>query len=247
MTRPGASQHVRVLREVGLVRDRQAGKQRLYAHDACGSMPLTPAVRGPSTSGPAIRAGTPSRPYVRRRAPWPPTSSRPLARGRRALTPSGSGDAASGSIAFRPSACVHARPYGARRTDVTIQPTPSESAPGATAPPTRGERAIPRSPRRPAASGGPFAADPPAGQIPECRVRAASRRSPAAWGSCRFSEPLRIQESQGEIPEQGHGHDEADDVFGGHGPVTAARAMRATGASTAVVVATKARSTIVSS
>ena len=30
MTQPGASKHLRVLREVGLVRDRKAGKQRLY-------------------------------------------------------------------------------------------------------------------------------------------------------------------------------------------------------------------------
>ena len=33
MTQPGASKHLRVLREVGLVRDRKAGKQRLYALD----------------------------------------------------------------------------------------------------------------------------------------------------------------------------------------------------------------------
>jgi DNA-binding transcriptional ArsR family regulator len=30
MTQPGASKHLRVLREVGLVRDRKLGKQRLY-------------------------------------------------------------------------------------------------------------------------------------------------------------------------------------------------------------------------
>ena len=34
MTQPGATKHLRVLREVGLVRDRKAGKQRLYALDA---------------------------------------------------------------------------------------------------------------------------------------------------------------------------------------------------------------------
>jgi DNA-binding transcriptional ArsR family regulator len=34
ITQPGASKHLRVLREVGLVRDRRAGKQRLYALDA---------------------------------------------------------------------------------------------------------------------------------------------------------------------------------------------------------------------
>ena len=33
MTQPGASKHLRVLREVGLVQDRQAGKQRLYGLD----------------------------------------------------------------------------------------------------------------------------------------------------------------------------------------------------------------------
>jgi DNA-binding transcriptional ArsR family regulator len=36
MTQPGASKHLRVLREVGLVRDRRAGKQRLYGLDARG-------------------------------------------------------------------------------------------------------------------------------------------------------------------------------------------------------------------
>jgi hypothetical protein len=34
MTQPRASKHLRVLREVGLVRDRKAGKQRLYGLDA---------------------------------------------------------------------------------------------------------------------------------------------------------------------------------------------------------------------
>src|SRR4051812_40917963 len=36
MTQPGTSKHLRVLREVGLVRDRKAGKQRLYGLDARG-------------------------------------------------------------------------------------------------------------------------------------------------------------------------------------------------------------------
>src|SRR3954470_15801676 len=40
MTQPGASKHLRVLREVGLVRDRRAGKQRLYALDARGLRPV---------------------------------------------------------------------------------------------------------------------------------------------------------------------------------------------------------------
>ena len=34
MQQPQASKHLRVLREVGLVRDRKAGKQRLYGLDA---------------------------------------------------------------------------------------------------------------------------------------------------------------------------------------------------------------------
>src|SRR4030081_1082790 len=34
MTQPGASKHLRVLREVGLERNRNAGKQRLYGLDA---------------------------------------------------------------------------------------------------------------------------------------------------------------------------------------------------------------------
>jgi DNA-binding transcriptional ArsR family regulator len=40
MTQPGASKHLRVLREVGLVRDRKAGKQRLYALEAAELRPV---------------------------------------------------------------------------------------------------------------------------------------------------------------------------------------------------------------
>ena len=40
MTQPGASKHLRVLREVGLVRDRKAGRQRLYGLDAGGLRPV---------------------------------------------------------------------------------------------------------------------------------------------------------------------------------------------------------------
>src|SRR4030088_2231214 len=40
MTLPGASKPLRVLREVGLVRDRKAGKQRLYGLDARGLRPV---------------------------------------------------------------------------------------------------------------------------------------------------------------------------------------------------------------
>src|ERR671937_2493006 len=40
MTQPRASKHLRVLREVGLVRDRKEGKQRLYGLDARGLRPV---------------------------------------------------------------------------------------------------------------------------------------------------------------------------------------------------------------
>src|SRR5437763_15877385 len=40
LTQPGASKHLRVLREVGLVRDRRAGKHRLYGLDARGMRPV---------------------------------------------------------------------------------------------------------------------------------------------------------------------------------------------------------------
>jgi DNA-binding transcriptional ArsR family regulator len=40
MSQPGASKHLRVLREVGLVRHRTEGKQRLYALDARGLRPI---------------------------------------------------------------------------------------------------------------------------------------------------------------------------------------------------------------
>lgn len=40
MPQPGASKHLRVLREVGLVRVRKEGKQRLYGLDARGLRPV---------------------------------------------------------------------------------------------------------------------------------------------------------------------------------------------------------------
>ena len=40
MSQPRASKHLRVLREVGLVRDRRAGKRRLYGLDARGLRPV---------------------------------------------------------------------------------------------------------------------------------------------------------------------------------------------------------------
>src|SRR6185312_17107815 len=46
MTQPQASKHLRVLREVGLVRVHQAGKQRLYGLDARGLRPVHEWVGG---------------------------------------------------------------------------------------------------------------------------------------------------------------------------------------------------------
>jgi DNA-binding transcriptional ArsR family regulator len=40
ITQPRVSKHLRVLREVGLVRVREAGQQRLYALDARGLKPI---------------------------------------------------------------------------------------------------------------------------------------------------------------------------------------------------------------
>src|SRR3954471_12189561 len=40
MTQPGASKHLRVLREVGLMRNRKAGKQLLYGLDARWRRPV---------------------------------------------------------------------------------------------------------------------------------------------------------------------------------------------------------------
>jgi DNA-binding transcriptional ArsR family regulator len=40
MSQPRASKHLRVLREVGLVQDRKAGRQRLYGLDARGLQPV---------------------------------------------------------------------------------------------------------------------------------------------------------------------------------------------------------------
>src|SRR3979411_2175406 len=40
MTQAGASKHLRVLREVGVVRARKAGDQRLYSLDARGLRPI---------------------------------------------------------------------------------------------------------------------------------------------------------------------------------------------------------------
>lgn len=46
MTQPGASKHLRVLREVGLVRAREAGRERVYALDARGLRPVHEWVGG---------------------------------------------------------------------------------------------------------------------------------------------------------------------------------------------------------
>ena len=46
MTQPQASKHLRVLREVGLVQAREAGRQRLYGLDARGLRPVHEWVGG---------------------------------------------------------------------------------------------------------------------------------------------------------------------------------------------------------
>jgi DNA-binding transcriptional ArsR family regulator len=46
LTQPGASKHLRVLREVGLVRVREAGRERVYALDARGLRPIHEWVGG---------------------------------------------------------------------------------------------------------------------------------------------------------------------------------------------------------
>ncbi|GAB2789367.1 hypothetical protein GCM10027091_22090 [Streptomyces daliensis] len=60
------------------------------------------------------------------------------------------------------------------------------------------------------------------------------------------SEPLREDQGEGEVAQQGDGHDEADDVLGTHS-LSTPLAMRTTSANTATVVATKARSAIADS
>ena len=46
ITQPGASKHLRVLREVGLVHVREAGRERMYALDARGLRPIHEWVGG---------------------------------------------------------------------------------------------------------------------------------------------------------------------------------------------------------
>jgi hypothetical protein len=61
-----------------------------------------------------------------------------------------------------------------------------------------------------------------------------------------FSEPLREDQGEDEIAQQGDGHDQADNVLGGHSFVTPL-ATKTTSAKHAIVVTTKARSAIVNS
>ncbi len=61
-----------------------------------------------------------------------------------------------------------------------------------------------------------------------------------------LSEPLREDEGEDEVTQQGDGHDQADDVLGGHSFVTP-RATRATSANAAMMAMTKATSAIVNS
>src|SRR3954451_20087595 len=77
-------------------------------------------------------------------------------------------------------------------------------------------------------------------------MRAISWSTPARTGPIRYSEPLREDQGEDEIAQQDDGHDEADDVLGGHSFVTPL-ATSATSANTAIVVTTKARSAIVNS
>ncbi|EFL22709.1 hypothetical protein SSOG_02423 [Streptomyces himastatinicus ATCC 53653] len=60
------------------------------------------------------------------------------------------------------------------------------------------------------------------------------------------SEPLGEEEGEDQIAQQRDGHDQADDILGGHSFVTPL-ATRATSAKTASVATTKARSAIVGS
>jgi DNA-binding transcriptional ArsR family regulator len=46
MTQPGASKHLRVLRDVGLVRVRESGRERMYTLDARGLRPIQEWVGG---------------------------------------------------------------------------------------------------------------------------------------------------------------------------------------------------------
>jgi hypothetical protein len=70
--------------------------------------------------------------------------------------------------------------------------------------------------------------------------------SPAAAAAMDTSEPLREDEREDQVSEQGDGNDQADDVLDGHSFVTPL-ATRATNAKTAIVTTTKATSAIVCS
>jgi hypothetical protein len=61
-----------------------------------------------------------------------------------------------------------------------------------------------------------------------------------------FSEPLREEQGEDEIAHQGDGHEQADDVLGGHSRVTPL-ATSATSANNATVTTTKATSAIANS
>src|SRR3954466_9400559 len=61
MSQPGASKHLRELREVGLVRDRKAGKQRLHGLDARGLRPVHEWTAGSRSSGTRASTGWTSR------------------------------------------------------------------------------------------------------------------------------------------------------------------------------------------
>jgi hypothetical protein len=69
---------------------------------------------------------------------------------------------------------------------------------------------------------------------------------PGEYGTHIRSEPLRVQKGEDEIAQEGDGHDQADDVLGGHSLATPLATI-ATTANTAIVVTTKATSAIVGS
>jgi hypothetical protein len=77
-------------------------------------------------------------------------------------------------------------------------------------------------------------------------MSASNWSTPARTGLMALSEPLREDQGEDEIAQQGDGHDQADNVLGGHSFVTPL-ATRATSANTAIVVTTKARSAIANS
>ena len=120
MSQPQASKHLRVLREVGLVRVRGAGKQRLYDLDARGLRPITSGWAASSGSGARASTG------------WTSTCRTCNRRGRRdhtmAMTSSGGERDAAASDRSPDREIVisrgHRRPAGAGVRGVHAGPAP---------------------------------------------------------------------------------------------------------------------------